>query len=50
MMEINGFSESELINLLRLAIDLAGDGGCHPWTDLEEISMREYLGYLESRM
>ena len=26
MMEINGFSESQLINLLRIAIDLAGDG------------------------
>ena len=26
MTEINGFSELQLINLLRLAIDLAGDG------------------------
>lgn len=50
MKDINGFSELQLINLLRLAIDIAGDGGCHPWTDLEEISMREYLGYLESHI
>jgi hypothetical protein len=50
MMEINGFSESKLINLLRLAIDLAGDGGCNPWTHEEETSMREYLDYLEARM
>lgn len=50
MMEINGFSESQLINLLRLAIDLAGDGGCSPWTDTEEKTMKEYLDYLESRM
>jgi hypothetical protein len=49
-MEFNGFSESQLIGLLRLAIDLAGDGGCHPWTDLEETTMREYLDYLESHM
>ena len=33
MVEINGFSETQLINLFRLAIDLAGDGGCSPWTD-----------------
>ena len=39
MMEINGFSESQSIGLLRLAIDLAGDCGCHPWTDLEEITI-----------
>ena len=50
MMEINGFSESELINLLRLAIDLAGDGGFSPWTNIEEKTMREYLDYLESHM
>ena len=49
-MEINGFSESELINLLRFAIDLAGDGGFSPWTHEEEKTMREYLDYLESRM
>lgn len=50
MMEINGFSESQLINLLRLAIDLAGDGSCSPWTDIEEKAMKEYLDYLESRV
>lgn len=50
MVEINGFSESQLINLLRLAIDLAGDGGCSPWTDIEEKTMKEYLDYLESRV
>lgn len=50
MMEINGFSESQLIGLLRIAIELAGDGGCNPWTHEEEVSMREYLDYLESRM
>ena len=50
MMEINGFSESQLIGLLRLAIELAGDGGFSPWTNLEEKTMREYLDYLESHM
>ena len=50
MVEINGFSESQLIGLLRLAIDLAGDGGCSPWTDIEEKTMKEYLDHLESRM
>jgi len=49
MMEINGFSELQLIGLLRIAIELAGDGGCNPWTNLEETTMREYLDYLESR-
>lgn len=49
-MEINGFSELQLIGLLRLAIELAGDGGFSPWTNLEEKTMREYLDYLESRM
>lgn len=50
MMEINGFSESQLIGLLRLAIELAGDGGYNSWTLEEEVSMREYLDYLEARM
>lgn len=50
MIEINGFSESQLIGLLRLAIELAGDGGYNPWTLEEEVSMREYLDYLEARM
>ena len=50
MMEINGFSESQLIGLLRIAIELAGDGGCNPGTNLEEKTMREYLDYLESHM
>lgn len=50
MMEINGFSEIQIIGLLRLAIELAGDGGFSPWTNLEEKTMREYLDYLESHM
>ena len=50
MIEINGFSELQLIGLLRLAIELAGDGGFSPWTNIEEKTMREYLDYLESRM
>jgi hypothetical protein len=50
MIEINGFSESQLIDLLRIAIELAGDGGCNPWTNIEEKTMREYLDYLESRI
>ena len=50
MMEINGFSETQIIGLLRLAIELAGDGGFSPWTNLEEKTMREYLDYLESHM
>ena len=49
-MEINGFSEIQIIGLLRLAIELAGDGGFSPWTNLEEKTMREYLDYLESHM
>lgn len=50
MIKINGFSESQLIGLLRIAIELAGDGGCNPWTHEEEVSMQEYLDYLESHM
>ena len=26
------------------------DGGCSPWTDIEEKTMKEYLDYLESRV
>ena len=48
MMEINGFSESQLINLLRLAIDLAGDGGCSPWTDIEEKNIERIFGPLRN--
>lgn len=47
MLKINGFTETQLISLLRLAIDLAGDGACNPWTKEEEESLREYLDYLE---
>ena len=50
MMEINGFSESQIIGLLRIAIELAGDGGCNPWTKKKKKTMREYLDYLESHM
>lgn len=32
-MIINGFSEGEIINLLRRGIELAGDGGISPWDD-----------------
>lgn len=50
MLKINGLSELQLIDLLRTAIELAGDGGCNPWTHEEETSMREYLDYLEVHM
>ena len=48
MMEINGFSESQLINLLRLAIDLAGDGVLGRIQ--KKKTLKEYLDHLESRM
>lgn len=40
-------TRKQAIGYLRLAIDLAGDGACNPWTKEEEESLREYLDYLE---
>lgn len=49
MVTINEFSESQLIGLLRIAIELAGNCGVNLWTYEEEVSMQEYLDYLESQ-
>lgn len=43
-------TRKQAIGCLRLAVDLSGDGGCNPWTHEEEVSMGEYLDYLESHM
>lgn len=50
MLKINGFSEKQIINMLYLAIDLAGDGGPAAFETEEYNSMREYLSYLESNI
>ena len=38
----------EIINLLRLAVDLAGDGGPDPFTQKERIIMNDFLDELEN--
>jgi len=38
----------EIINLLRLAVDLAGDGGPDPFTQKERIIMNDFLNELEN--
>ena len=50
MMNINGFTEADIIRLLRMGIELAGDGGISPWGDGEYEACKEYLNILESRI
>lgn len=50
MANINGFTEAEIIRLLRMGIELAGDGGMSPWNDGEYEACVEYLNELESRL
>ena len=50
MVKINGFSEGEIINLLRIGIELAGDGGISPLDDGEYEACVEYLNELESNL
>jgi len=38
----------EIINLLRLAVDLAGDGGNDPFTEKERKIMYDFLDELEN--
>jgi hypothetical protein len=38
----------EIINLLRLAVDLAGDGGPDPFTQKERKIMNDFLDKLEN--
>lgn len=38
----------EIINLLRLAIELTGDGGPAPFTDEEHDEMNNFLNQLEN--
>lgn len=38
----------EIINLLRLAVDLAGDGGPSPFTREEYNEMNNFLNQLEN--
>ena len=47
MLKINEFPEEQVINMLYLAIDLAGDGGPSAFTSNEYDAMRGYLSYLE---
>ena len=48
MKTFNGFTEARIIDLLRFAIELAGDGGIDPWRDGEYAAMCEYLEYLKT--
>lgn len=51
MANINGFTkEAEIIRLLRMGLELAGDGGISPWNDGEYEACVEYLNELESRL
>ena len=50
MVNINGFTEAEIIRLLRMGLELAGDGGISPWNDDEYEACVEYLNELESRL
>lgn len=50
MVNINGFTEAEIIRLLRMGLELAGDGGISPWNDGEYEACVEYLNELESRL
>lgn len=40
-------TQEQIINLLRTAIELAGDGGPRPFTDEEETAMYNFLDRLE---
>ena len=50
MLKINEFPEEQVINMLYLAIDLAGDGGPSAFNTEEYDAMRGYLSYLESNI
>jgi hypothetical protein len=41
-------TQEQIINLLRTAIELAGDGGPRPFTDEEEAAMYNFLGQIEA--
>lgn len=50
MANINGFTEAEIIRLLRLGLELAGDGGTSPWNEGEYEACSEYLNMLEHNL
>ena len=50
MANINGVKEAEIIRLLRMGLELAGDGGISPWNDGEYEACVVYLNELESRL
>lgn len=50
MIEINGFTEADIISSLRMGVELAGDGGCSPWAEGEYEACMKYLDELESRL
>ena len=50
MIKINGFTEAEIIRLLRMGLELAGDGGISPWNDGEYEACMKYLDELESKL
>lgn len=41
-------NQEQIINLLRTAIELAGDGGPRPFTDEEETAMYDFLNQIEA--
>lgn len=44
------FTELEIINSLRIAMDLVCDGGPSYWSDGEYEAVQEYLDYLQNRI
>ena len=42
-------NNKEKFNLIRLAIELAGDGGCDPFTEEERFIMNDFLNELEKK-
>ena len=50
MIEINGFTEADIISSLRMGVELAGDGGCSPWAKGEYEACMKYLDELESQL
>ena len=42
-------TNKDKFDLIRLAIDLAGDGGCDPFTKKERVIMNDFLNELENK-
>lgn len=42
-------TNKEKFDLIRLAINLVGDGGCDPFTKKERVIMNDFLNELENK-